>query len=154
MIAVSIMIEGQQGLTWQRWQRLASEVEQLGFAGLFRSDHFTDAQPPDRDSLETVVSLAYLACNTQRIHFGPLAARYADIGNGVMIGPKRFRELNGTVDEQVRAAGRQPGDVRRTVMTTLVFGQDAAALDARLARMRDMLPADVGQSTEAQLAVW
>jgi F420-dependent oxidoreductase-like protein len=68
------MVEGQQGLNWQRWRRLAAEVDDLGFAGLFRSDHFTDPQPPDRDSLEMLVSLAYLAGNTSRIHFGPLVA--------------------------------------------------------------------------------
>ena len=74
MLEVSIMIEGQQGLTWPRWQELPSHVEELGFAGLFRSDHFTDPRPPDRDALEMVVSLAYLACRTERFHFGPLVA--------------------------------------------------------------------------------
>lgn len=74
MIELSIMIEGQFGLTWTRWKRLVSEVEQLGFAGLFRSDHFTNQQTPDRDSLEMMVSLTYLADHTQRIHFGPLVA--------------------------------------------------------------------------------
>src|SRR5260221_5508918 len=74
MVALSIMIEGQMGLTWPHWKRIVSEVEDLGFAGLFRSDHFTNAQPPDRDSLEMVVSLTYLADHTQRIHFGPLVA--------------------------------------------------------------------------------
>jgi alkanesulfonate monooxygenase SsuD/methylene tetrahydromethanopterin reductase-like flavin-dependent oxidoreductase (luciferase family) len=68
------MIEGQQGLTWPRWQRLAAEVDGLGFAGLFRSDRFTDPRPPDRDALEMVVSLAYLAAQTKHIHFGPLVA--------------------------------------------------------------------------------
>jgi F420-dependent oxidoreductase-like protein len=68
------MIEGQDGLTWSRWKALVAEVEALGFAGLFRSDHFTNAQPPDKDSLEMVVSLTYLASHTQRIHFGPLVA--------------------------------------------------------------------------------
>src|SRR5512138_3737515 len=71
------MIEGQDGLTWPRWQRLASEVEQLGFAGLFRSDHFTNAGPPDKESLELVVSLAYLASGTNRIHFGSLVAPFS-----------------------------------------------------------------------------
>ncbi|MEA2511918.1 MAG: hypothetical protein QOJ59_1405, partial [Thermomicrobiales bacterium] len=33
------MIEGQDGLNWERWQRLAGAAEQLGFAGLYRSDH-------------------------------------------------------------------------------------------------------------------
>lgn len=74
MVAISIMIEGQDGLTWTRWQTLAKEVEDLGFAGLFRSDHFTNAQPPDKDSLEMIVSLSYLATQTKRIHFGPLVA--------------------------------------------------------------------------------
>src|SRR5258706_3075189 len=50
------------------------ELEDLGFTGLFRSDHFTHAQPPDDDSLEMIVSLTYLADHTQRIHFGSLVA--------------------------------------------------------------------------------
>jgi F420-dependent oxidoreductase-like protein len=68
------MIEGQDGLTWPRWKRLVREVESLGFAGLFRSDHFTNANPPDKESLEMIVSLTYLADHTERIHFGPMVA--------------------------------------------------------------------------------
>jgi F420-dependent oxidoreductase-like protein len=245
MPAISIMIEGQDGLTWPRWKRLAAEVESLGFAGLFRSDHFTNANPPDKDSLEMVVSLAYLAGNTERIHFGPLvaplsfrnpallarqaaaiddlsggrmilglgagwqdrehrlfgfdlgdvptrmarleeglevvtrllrsddpvafegrfyqirgamllprpqrsggpriaiggngprrtlplAARYADVWNGVFIGPETFRERSAALDGLLRDAGRSPGDVRRTVMTGLWFGHDRAALERKL----------------------
>ena len=74
MIDISIMIEGQFGLTWPRWKKLVSEVDSLGFAGLFRSDHFTNAGPPDLDSLEMTVSLTYLADHSQHIHFGPLVA--------------------------------------------------------------------------------
>jgi F420-dependent oxidoreductase-like protein len=74
MTAISIQVEGQNGLTWARWIALATEVEEQGFAGLFRSDHFTNAHEPDLDSLEMVVSLAWLAANTRRIHFGPLVA--------------------------------------------------------------------------------
>ncbi len=74
MVALSIMIEGQNGLTWPHWKRIVREVEDLGFAGLFRSDHFKHAQPPDDDSLEMIVSLTYLADYTQRIHFGSLVA--------------------------------------------------------------------------------
>jgi F420-dependent oxidoreductase-like protein len=72
MLEIAIMIEGQNGLNWQRWQRLATAVEALGFAGLFRSDHYTNANPPDMDSLELWVSLTWLASHTQRIQFGPL----------------------------------------------------------------------------------
>ena len=52
MVAISVDIEGQEGLTWPRWQRIVSEVERLGFAALYRSDHFLTAFPPARPSLE------------------------------------------------------------------------------------------------------
>ncbi len=68
------MIEGQNGLTWPRWQRLAAAVEDLGFAGLYRSDHYTNANPPDIESLELWVSLTWLASHTRRIEFGPLVS--------------------------------------------------------------------------------
>lgn len=74
MIDLSLMIEGQHGLTWPHWQHMVREAEDLGFTGLFRSDHFTNARPPDKESLEMVVSLAYLADHSRRLHFGPLVA--------------------------------------------------------------------------------
>lgn len=72
MIEVAIMIEGQNGLNWPRWQNIVRLVEDAGFAGLFRSDHYTNQDPPDLDSLELWVSLTWLAANTSRIAFGPL----------------------------------------------------------------------------------
>jgi F420-dependent oxidoreductase-like protein len=72
MIEIAIMIEGQNGLNWPRWKRIVQAVEDLGFAGLYRSDHYTNANPPDLDSLELWVSLTWLASHTQRIEFGPL----------------------------------------------------------------------------------
>jgi F420-dependent oxidoreductase-like protein len=74
MIEIAIMIEGQNGLNWKRWQRLASVVEACGYAGLYRSDHFTNARPPDLDSLECWISLTWLATHTERIEFGPLVS--------------------------------------------------------------------------------
>lgn len=71
---IAIMIEAQNGLTWPRWQNLAAAVEDLGFAGLFRSDHFTNESPPDKESLELWVSLTWLASHTKRIEFGPLVS--------------------------------------------------------------------------------
>ena len=72
MAEIAIMVEGQNGLNWPRWQRIVRAAEELGFAGLFRSDHYTNANPPDMDSLELWVSLTWLADHTQRIEFGPL----------------------------------------------------------------------------------
>ncbi len=72
MIEVAIMIEGQNGLNWKRWKNIAAVVEASGYKGLYRSDHYTNANPPDLDSLECWVSLTWLATHTQRIEFGPL----------------------------------------------------------------------------------
>ena len=77
MLEVGIMIEGQNGLTWPRWQKMARFVEDAGFIGLFRSDHFTNANPPDLESLELWTSLTWLADNTQRIEFGPLVTPFS-----------------------------------------------------------------------------
>ena len=34
-----LMIEGQEGVTWDDWVRLARLTEEHGLEGLFRSDH-------------------------------------------------------------------------------------------------------------------
>lgn len=74
MLEIAIMVEGQNGLNWSRWQRIATAVEELGFVGLYRSDHYTNATAPDLDSLELWVSLTWLASHTKRIEFGPLVS--------------------------------------------------------------------------------
>ncbi len=71
---LAIFVEGQYGLTWDRWKRLVRAVEDLGYAALFRSDHFTQRQPPDQDALELWVSLTWLADHTSRVEFGPLVS--------------------------------------------------------------------------------
>ncbi len=69
---IAVMLEGQDGLNWTNFKRIVRAVEDLGFAGLYRSDHFNNPNPPDKDSLELWVSLTWLASNTSRIEFGPL----------------------------------------------------------------------------------
>lgn len=71
---IAIMLEGQNGMNWTNWQRFVRAVEDLGFVGLYRSDHFTNAEPPNLDSLELWVALTWLASHTQRIEFGPLVS--------------------------------------------------------------------------------
>ncbi len=260
MVAISIQIEGQNGLNWPYWKRFVKEIEDLGFAGLFRSDHFTNARPPDKDSLEMIVSLTYLADHTQRIHFGPLVApvsfrhptllarqaaalddlsggrmilgvgagwqdrehhlfghnlgdvptrmarmeeglevitrllksdepvtyegkffqlrgalllprpqrpggpriliggngpkrtlplvaRYADIWNATFLSPEAFHERSVTLNQLLQAAGRNPSEVKRTVMLELSFGRDKAELDRKLSWRRDD-PQHAGKSLE------
>jgi F420-dependent oxidoreductase-like protein len=77
MLELAIMIEGQNGLTWPRWQKIVRLVEDLGFVGLFRSDHFTNSHSPDIESLELWSSLTWLAGNTKRIVFGSLVTPFS-----------------------------------------------------------------------------
>lgn len=245
MIEVAIMIEGQNGLNWKRWQRLAEVVEANGYKALYRSDHYTNSNPPDLDSLECWISLTWLATHTQRIEFGPLvspvsfrhpthtarmaaavddlsggrltlgigagwqerehsnygwdllppkerfdrlaeglevvthlltsnqpvdfsgtyfriheaillprpnrpggppilvggngvkrtlplAAKYAREWNAVFIGVDEFSRLNNHLDEYIRIAGRQPQDVRRSLMTSCIFGKDQGEVERKV----------------------
>lgn len=63
----------------------------------------------------------------------PLAARFADEWNGVYVSRDLFRERNALLDDLLAAEGRAPGDVRRTVMTRVIFGKTEAELAERLA---------------------
>ena len=71
---IGIMLEGQDGLNWTRWQRILQAAEDFGYQCVFRSDHFTNAEGVDKDSLELWLSLAYAASHTRRIEFGSLVA--------------------------------------------------------------------------------
>jgi F420-dependent oxidoreductase-like protein len=245
MIEVAIMIEGQNGLNWKRWQRIAQVVEACGYKGLYRSDHYTNANPPDLDSLECWTSLTWLASHTHRIEFGPLVspvsfrhpsqtarmaaavddlsggrltlgvgagwqerehsnygwdlldkrerfdrldeglqvitlllhsdqpvdfqgtyfhlhdaivlprplrpggppilvggigakrtlplvAKYAQEWNSLLIPPQEFARLNAQLDASILAAGRQPQDLRRSMMTGCIFGLDQADVDRKV----------------------
>ncbi len=71
---ISLMIEGQDGVNWPRWQALARTVEAAGFTGLYRSDHFTNPDGPLQDALELWASQTWLASHTERIVFGPVVS--------------------------------------------------------------------------------
>jgi F420-dependent oxidoreductase-like protein len=72
---LGVMIEGQEGLNWDLWRRIARTTEDLGFESLWRSDHFFSLTGPrDRDALETFVSFVLVAQETRRVRFGPLVA--------------------------------------------------------------------------------
>jgi F420-dependent oxidoreductase-like protein len=72
---IGVMLEAQEGLTWERWFRIGERVEALGLDSLWRSDHFFSLSGhQDRPSLECWTSLTALAQRTQRIRFGPLVS--------------------------------------------------------------------------------
>jgi alkanesulfonate monooxygenase SsuD/methylene tetrahydromethanopterin reductase-like flavin-dependent oxidoreductase (luciferase family) len=75
MAKVGIMIEGQEGLNWDRWRRICHDADTLGFDSLRRSDHLISLmKAPDRDCIETWASLALAAEWTKRIEFGPMVS--------------------------------------------------------------------------------
>jgi alkanesulfonate monooxygenase SsuD/methylene tetrahydromethanopterin reductase-like flavin-dependent oxidoreductase (luciferase family) len=75
MTKVGIMIEGQEGLNWDRWRRICQDTDTLGFASLRRSDHLISLmKDPERDCIETWASLALAAEWTKRIQFGPMVS--------------------------------------------------------------------------------
>jgi F420-dependent oxidoreductase-like protein len=72
---LGIMIEGQEGLTLERWSRIGSLVEELGFDSLWRSDHFMTLMGGEpRGAPETWATLVQTAQETRRIRFGPLVS--------------------------------------------------------------------------------
>lgn len=70
---ISITLEAQFGMNWDLWKRSVPVVEELGYSGLFRSDHIMVGKS-ETDSLELVTSLTYLATTTHRLRFGSLVA--------------------------------------------------------------------------------
>ena len=67
---IGLMVEGQNGLTWERWSHILALAERLGFPTVFRSDHFFIG--PQQESLEAYLSFVVAAKETKRIRFGPL----------------------------------------------------------------------------------
>ena len=71
---ICLMIEGQEGVTWDDWVRLARLTEEHGLEGLFRSDHYTAIIRPDADAHDAWATLAGLAAITDRIRLGTMVS--------------------------------------------------------------------------------
>jgi len=72
---VCLMVEGQEGVSWDQWLALADACERFGFEGLFRSDHYLAiGGPPELGSLDAWATLAGLAARTSRIRLGTLVS--------------------------------------------------------------------------------
>jgi F420-dependent oxidoreductase-like protein len=71
---LSLMIEGQEGVTWDEWLALARTAEAHGIESLFRSDHYTGILESERGSLDAWATLAALAAATSRIRLGTMVS--------------------------------------------------------------------------------
>lgn len=130
---ISLYLEGQNGLTWDRWKRFVAVVEPLGFDGLFRSDHFTGPTPPDKDSLEMIVSMVYAADHTRHIHLGSLVAPVT-IRHPVLLA-RQFAAIDDLSGGRMILGVGAGWEKREHTL----FGYERGPLAARLARLEEAL---------------
>jgi alkanesulfonate monooxygenase SsuD/methylene tetrahydromethanopterin reductase-like flavin-dependent oxidoreductase (luciferase family) len=80
---ISLMIEGQEGVSWPQWFALALAAEDAGLEGLFRSDHYRSiVRGEPAGSLDAWATLAGLAAVTERLRLG------------TMVSPVTFRRVS------------------------------------------------------------
>jgi alkanesulfonate monooxygenase SsuD/methylene tetrahydromethanopterin reductase-like flavin-dependent oxidoreductase (luciferase family) len=71
-VKLGILVESEEGLTWERWRRIVAATEDLGFDSVWLSDHLLSAAGEDRGGLDAWLALALAAAESRRITFGPL----------------------------------------------------------------------------------
>lgn len=77
---LSVMLEPQEGLSYEQILAVATRAEAVGMAGLYRSDHYSPiGAPPDAPTTDAWATLAGLARET------------SDITLGTMVSPATFR---------------------------------------------------------------
>jgi F420-dependent oxidoreductase-like protein len=74
-VELDLMIEGQEGVTWEQWLELARACEEHGVGTMFRSDHYLSFSDPDRaGSLDAWTQIAALAARTTTLRLGTLVS--------------------------------------------------------------------------------
>lgn len=72
---LGLMVEGQEGVTWDDWRALARAAERHGFDGLYTSDHYLSELPgSNRDALDAWGTICALAAVTARIRLGTVVS--------------------------------------------------------------------------------
>jgi F420-dependent oxidoreductase-like protein len=74
-LGYSLMLEGQEGVTWSQWLAIARTCERLGFDGLLTSDHYlsvVNAEEPGSSDAWTL--LGALAASTERLRLGTMVS--------------------------------------------------------------------------------
>jgi alkanesulfonate monooxygenase SsuD/methylene tetrahydromethanopterin reductase-like flavin-dependent oxidoreductase (luciferase family) len=69
---LGLLVEVEEGLTWEQLRRAARAAEQLGYVGLWLSDHLDSPHRPGLGGLETWTALAVVAAETRRVQLGPM----------------------------------------------------------------------------------
>jgi alkanesulfonate monooxygenase SsuD/methylene tetrahydromethanopterin reductase-like flavin-dependent oxidoreductase (luciferase family) len=71
---VALMVEGQEGPSWDEWLALAGACEQHGLEALFRSDHYLSQTDPGRAATDAWTLLGALAAHTSKLRLGTLVS--------------------------------------------------------------------------------
>jgi F420-dependent oxidoreductase-like protein len=72
---LALMIEGQEGVTWEHWCALADACEQNGVDTLFRSDHYISQGNEDANvGHDAWTTIAALAARTRTLRLGTLVS--------------------------------------------------------------------------------
>ncbi|MBV8952826.1 MAG: LLM class flavin-dependent oxidoreductase [Solirubrobacterales bacterium] len=71
-----LMVEGQEGVSWEQWVNLAHACEEHGIVALFRSDHYMNlgGRHPERAALDAWGTLCGLAALTSTLRLGTLVS--------------------------------------------------------------------------------
>ena len=70
-----LMLEGQEGVTWDEWVAAARTAERLGFEGIFTSDHYFSVMGTrERGSSDAWTNLGGIAAATSTIRLGTLVS--------------------------------------------------------------------------------
>jgi alkanesulfonate monooxygenase SsuD/methylene tetrahydromethanopterin reductase-like flavin-dependent oxidoreductase (luciferase family) len=73
-VRLALMIEGQEGVTWDDWVALAGACEEHGVEALFRSDHYISGFDESRPVLDAWATIAGLAARTTKLELGTLVS--------------------------------------------------------------------------------
>jgi len=74
-VEVTLMIEGQEEVTWEDWVAIAAACERSGIGTLFRSDHYLSVEDRrERGSLDAWATLAALAAVTEKLRLGTMVS--------------------------------------------------------------------------------
>ncbi|MBA2361574.1 MAG: LLM class flavin-dependent oxidoreductase [Actinobacteria bacterium] len=71
---VALMVEGQEGVSWDQWLALAEACERHGIETMFRSDHYLSQTDHGRTATDAWTLLGALAARTTQLRLGTLVS--------------------------------------------------------------------------------
>jgi F420-dependent oxidoreductase-like protein len=69
-----LMVEGQEGITWDQWLAITETLERVGAEGMFTSDHYGEGRRDPRGSSDAWTMLSAVAARTQTLRLGTMVS--------------------------------------------------------------------------------